>query len=922
MNGRDEDSASAVADHLLLRAEDLLLVQVRTSGFRLAVDGGGVPRLIAEPDACLDVNLPPQHMGEASHLSGPSSQTASTLRSAGPTRLRFRIAEGATIPLTVEGVLTVLGSGTLSVPVSGQPDDSATVLELPWRMLMSLPGAGRCAAPLLPISSAGGTTGLWTCQVLDVNGNPAVALRPFRALNRSNDFTTTPLDKDGDTVRRIVSKSPRLPVVADPLVLTPLGASFSITAASDQVPELQWSHRAAIGRDYYVRVVKSGRLLPFGHRAVQVITTERVFAPDTLTDHSNYPAALVEKHTLIITERVRRLGGGEGGGHERAFPFQLASFAGQLTWEIDAPATSERALFWPRQSSGGTINFAVILQSGTQTVEARLPLLFAEDDTPVSASTDTIYAAGPPDARGRPSAPIDRMIPLLVTPGGGGYEPVNDSFQHVITAQFGIGVGAGTNVHPKVFDLTVALPAVQRLIGPKAPAALRVTLNPDLQNNPAARVLLDLRTLPAESAPKIDFGDAGAAVGAVASPTMLVNAIARDCGPIVKPPANQQFPSVEALFGDAATLFGVIKLNTLIASVTAQPAITWVDGAAQLHWTQKLAERVGRPPDPFIPKSGATLELSVTKDETRGSVTDFSLIIPNRANKVVVIDFNKVVFVTRPNSTVSQPTVTVDVKAVNLAGPLSFVQTLQTYMLKSASGPAISNLPTEVAVRYVVAIPAVPVGVFSLTNLMIEAAVTLSLVNKPLTVEFSFGRRERPFLLTVSGLGGGGYLEVAAAAGGTPDGLTKLVGGLEFGASVEVNFVIVSAEVHVFGGIVFAYDRPDPAKPGTPSLTGYLRIGGTVDLLGLIRVAVELTLSLTYTPNTLSGEAKLVIVVDLALWSTSFELTCRKSFSGGSLLAADQPALAAAADSTVQATLGKQGASYPWLTYCQAFAGA
>jgi hypothetical protein len=92
---------------------------------------------------------------------------------------------------------------------------------------------------------------------------------------------------------------------------------------------------------------------------------------------------------------------------------------------------------------------------------------------------------------------------------------------------------------------------------------------------------------------------------------------------------------------------------------------------------------------------------------------------------------------------------------------------------------------------------------------------------------------------------------------------------LEFGAFVAVDFVIASGEVHALGGVRFALERG-----GTVTLTGYLRIGGCVEVLGLISVSIELCLSMTYNSQrrALVGRATLVIEIDLTLWSDSVEL--------------------------------------------------
>jgi hypothetical protein len=101
-----------------------------------------------------------------------------------------------------------------------------------------------------------------------------------------------------------------------------------------------------------------------------------------------------------------------------------------------------------------------------------------------------------------------------------------------------------------------------------------------------------------------------------------------------------------------------------------------------------------------------------------------------------------------------------------------------------------------------------------------------------------------------------------------------------------------------------------------------LRIGGMVRVLGVISISVELTVSLTYVlppANVLRGAAKLVITVDLTFWSSSVELTCEKSFAGPPLLL-DDTAMPEAVSTSVVATLGPVGESFPWRSYCLAFA--
>jgi hypothetical protein len=132
-----------------------------------------------------------------------------------------------------------------------------------------------------------------------------------------------------------------------------------------------------------------------------------------------------------------------------------------------------------------------------------------------------------------------------------------------------------------------------------------------------------------------------------------------------------------------------------------------------------------------------------------------------------------------------------------------------------------------------------------------------------------------------------------------------------------MNFGVAEGEVHVFGGIVFAQLGSDV------EITGYLRIGGMVRVLGLISVSVELTVSLTYLPpNKLRGAAKLVIAIDLTFWSTSVEIAASYTIDGSAALVAGQDSFvpAATVEHTVLDALGPDGSSFPWQSYCQAFA--
>jgi hypothetical protein len=116
-------------------------------------------------------------------------------------------------------------------------------------------------------------------------------------------------------------------------------------------------------------------------------------------------------------------------------------------------------------------------------------------------------------------------------------------------------------------------------------------------------------------------------------------------------------------------------------------------------------------------------------------------------------------------------------------------------------------------------------------------------------------------------LGGGGYLEMKTVAG-------KIV---EFAAAVEIggvwgfDWAVVKGEVHALVGIEFRFDS------GGVQFTGYLRIGGSVEVLGIISVSIEARAELTARDEQVGSEtlfrirASVSLVIEVDLFLVSFE---------------------------------------------------
>ena len=142
---------------------------------------------------------------------------------------------------------------------------------------------------------------------------------------------------------------------------------------------------------------------------------------------------------------------------------------------------------------------------------------------------------------------------------------------------------------------------------------------------------------------------------------------------------------------------------------------------------------------------------------------------------------------------------------------------------------------------------------------------------------FNFSTRENPFRLQVALFAGGGFFGITI----TPDRVRILEAALEFGAAVSVDFGVASGSVSVMAGIYFRLET-DAAGKENAQLTGYFRMRGEVEALGLVSVCIELYLSLTYETKTEKavGRATLTVEVEVAFFSVSVEISCEKKFSG------------------------------------------
>ena len=207
-----------------------------------------------------------------------------------------------------------------------------------------------------------------------------------------------------------------------------------------------------------------------------------------------------------------------------------------------------------------------------------------------------------------------------------------------------------------------------------------------------------------------------------------------------------------------------------------------------------------------------------------------------------------------------------------------------------------------IAASYSLAIPDVAFGVFSLQNLSLGAAFTVPFLLGPLSVRFNFCERESPFLLTGSAFGGGGFFGITV----DPDGVQILEASFEFGASLAMNLGVASGSITVMGGIYFKM-QGDQA-----TLTGYLRMGGEVQALGLVSISIELYMSLTYEAGKCVGRATITVEIEIVFFTIPIEISVERKLAGSD----GDPSFAQLMGPGDD--LGPD--QDPWADYCKAFA--
>jgi hypothetical protein len=112
-------------------------------------------------------------------------------------------------------------------------------------------------------------------------------------------------------------------------------------------------------------------------------------------------------------------------------------------------------------------------------------------------------------------------------------------------------------------------------------------------------------------------------------------------------------------------------------------------------------------------------------------------------------------------------------------------------------------------------------------------------------------------------------------------------------------------------------------KAAGSSLTGYLKCGGSLDVLCIITVSVEfdMTLGWQQAGNSLHGRATLTVEISIPFFSKSVDLTVERDFAGSGAENAGLPVSGVPYPlGSVPVGFADQMEAADWQAYCEAFA--
>jgi hypothetical protein len=664
----------------------------------------------------------------------------------------------------------------------------------------------------------------------------------------------------------------------------------------------EWVHIATEGRDHYVKVVYEGELWGFRHRAALIKITERKFK-----EHNGIIGAyMIQRMFIVVREPEKTYPEADRGN-----PLKKVVLTTITTPDIAEPTVvAGWRTFWVEVMTGqpkpARFKFdGVAYDINGNAVNFSMPMLFvskSDYEKPAPIVTYFNLKTNIPDRNvDIPGQKVMFAKPDLVS-----------SNTQLITQTLNYFMDLD-RVQPKLLRAEVKVPQIQQLLGTDAASTIRL-YPPFVANGfDAANKTAVFAQIVDGNYSEINPVDANAGLknmqtdfradkaGGFATPNLGISTLSRKLGPLagkVDDAVNNHFdPSQFFPKAGAAKLFGTFDLADLLSAVSLDTNAPQMHTTIQnggtllvttLDWNPEFHDKdLGIAAIKKDAGSTLTVHAEIKKSlvalaapptsKFTGTFTNFTVVILSS----VALHFQQFQFVTETNK---KPDVTVALKPdpLEFIGDLAFVQELKNALPPGlfGQGPSLDLLQNPLGIRagFSFSLPPISVGVFALKDVSVGAALTLPFLDGKPIFDFNFCERQHPFLLTVSLFGGGGFFHLQLDTAG----MKLLEAALEFGAAAAIDIGVASGEVHIMAGIYFALRRDDVTNKMAAVLSGYLRMGGSLSVLGLIKITVEFNLSFTYDSgrDKAYGRATLTVEVEVVFFSVSVELTVERAFGG------------------------------------------
>jgi hypothetical protein len=730
------------------------------------------------------------------------------------------------------------------------------------------------------------------------------------------------LDEEQERRRELYSRSVASSVNVSQLMLSSLGGWLNVSSQFD-FPTLdmdlvskfdghefdttgdlfslaEWHHVVSMGRDQIVRTVEQGYLFPFGHRANLFTSTKRQFLPSQAIVQDRL-VRLVTQETLVVTESERLFA-------RPGFPFTRVRIV-----NTNIPGLKIDGFKVVKERGGDPYVFSVVAEDHAgREVPLDVPMFWMSVTDANNPSTAEIIQKAYEEDRNFSNFNVQGKCIAYAPPTGGAQESTlyqTQSIQLKVSS-----FPTASNIPPFLPTLSYAeihLDAVNRITGQAKTAIMMyhreyakhgfegvkrgvfATIQQAVENAAPLTVSLPTRQGGGIVAPVLALSGLSTELGAVTNAINLAQGL------------SENLPSPIALITEGKEkLLGLLTLDEIIDSAINAEQLPHFETMsepgviARFKWNPRIKKSNENLPLSLIlhplrsgEKKKSTLELTSEvraqspQSKTWGKLSTFNL----RVKHFVTVEFDELAFTFESGNS---PSLRPKIHSLVLEDEWDFFAKLSKAIndsIGTKSGPNVVVSASSIRAGFSFAVPDISLGTWgSIQNLALSAAIELFFLKGRPKLHFSFSRREKPFLLASTLVGGGGHFALSFDDNVTDNAVSSdrvtvdqitVEASLEFGGVVSLDLGIAKGDVQIVAGI---FTRVDVGTDGRlkPTVTGQARQYACLEVFRILALAVEFYVSLSYNLSLkkLTGRAAVTVMVRFLVFSKSVTLSVEHSY--------------------------------------------